>query len=399
MEDLLLERTMLADPALPEALLAAAGSRVELALLGAGDRWVVGTAIEEVAFEHVTGLPLVRQGLGSYVVLVPYDTTPEAPPRAFRLNGSLVLDRSTGRLTAHGQAKLPATLALPPAAVGEPWPLAADAPLDAYLSLARQALRDIRAGRYYQINLLRYFTLATVPERSAILARLAQRAGPFGAWLSTGDLTLASFSPERFVRFAPAPSGGDVHAESCPIKGTAARSRDPVADAAAAAALVASQKDGAELAMIVDLMRNDLNRVARRGSVAVPEVKRLDTHANVHHLSARVTATLPGHLRFGELVAALCPGGSITGAPKREVMGAIRAYEGRPRGYFMGTLWYLDDGGIADSAILIRTLVRAPSGAYAFAAGSGIVMASDPEHEGSEIDAKTRVLEPPPPWN
>jgi para-aminobenzoate synthetase component 1 len=92
------------------------------------------------------------------------------------------------------------------------------------------------------------------------------------------------------------------------------------------------------------------------------------------------------------LVAAACPGGSITGAPKAEVQAAIRAYEGRPRGYFMGNAFYLDDGGAFDSSILIRTLVRQGDFAYAFAAGSGIVIKSDPETERREIAAKCGVL-------
>ena len=144
--------------------------------------------------------------------------------------------------------------------------------------------------------------------------------------------------------------------------------------------------------MIVDLMRNDLARIARRGTVSVPVPGRLVSAPTIHHLEAVVTARLAPGLTLGAFLAAVCPGGSITGAPKREVMTAIRAAEGRPRGYFMGHAFYLDDGGAFDSSILIRTLVKDGRNAYAFAAGSGIVTRSDPHRELAEIDAKCRVV-------
>jgi para-aminobenzoate synthetase component 1 len=260
----------------------------------------------------------------------------------------------------------------------------------AYLALVDRALADIRAGRFYQINLLRYYQVAGLPDRSWMGRRLAAHGGPHAAFFDVPGLTLASFSPERFVQLLPHPAGAGIEAR--PIKGTAPRLPDPSADAAAARGLLASRKDLAELHMIVDLMRNDLNRVAVPGSVRVPAAAALVTLPTVHHLEARVTALLAPGLRLGDLVAALCPGGSITGAPKVEVMTAIRAYEGRSRGYFMGNAFYLDDGGGFDSSILIRTLVRRGDFAYEFAAGSGIVIGSDADTERREIAAKCGVV-------
>lgn len=261
-----------------------------------------------------------------------------------------------------------------------------------YQRMAAAAIEEIRSGRYYQINLLRYFRLSRQPERAWLLTRLTRLAESFGCYIETGDLTLASFSPERFVRLKPI-SDGYLLAETEPIKGTAARVlNDQEQDRMAALALLNSRKDLAELHMIVDLMRNDLNRIAERGSVVVSEATRLTSHAQVHHLSAKVEARLPAGLRISEFLAALCPAGSITGAPKREVMQAIALAEGRDRGFFMGNAFYLDDSGCFDSSVLIRTMV-ANVGAAEYAAGSGLTINSKPEAEAAEIWAKAQVIE------
>lgn len=263
---------------------------------------------------------------------------------------------------------------------------------ETYRHMAAAAIEEIRSGRYYQINLLRYFRLALRPKREWLLTRLARLAEGFGCYIETSDFTLASFSPERFVRLKPL-DDAYLLAETEPIKGTAARVLDdPTRDHEAALALMNSRKDTAELHMIVDLMRNDLNRIAERGSVNVSEATRLTSHAQVHHLSAKIEARLAAGLEMREFLAALCPAGSITGAPKREVMQAIEAAEGRQRGFFMGNAFYLDDSGHFDSSVLIRTLV-CQKDACEYAAGSGLTINSDPIQEEAEIRAKARVIE------
>jgi para-aminobenzoate synthetase component 1 len=144
--------------------------------------------------------------------------------------------------------------------------------------------------------------------------------------------------------------------------------------------------------MIVDLLRNDLNRVSLADSVRVVCPHRLISHPTVHHLEAEIDARLRPDLTLGDFLDAVCPAGSITGAPKIEVMRAIQEFEGRDRGYFMGHIFYLDDRGRFDSSILIRTLVRDESGLDEFAAGSGLVVHSDPERERREVEAKCRVV-------
>lgn len=415
-----------------------------LVLAGTGPYAILALRFTEVAYATAARTALVsrpapdalpfRRGL---VGLLSHDqfagTGDPAPPRIFRVDQALVVHQATGRVTVTGDADAAAEVVVPAAVVAElveaisalgsaraaspsadaaassvrgavgaglagmdapALTLIPDAPAESYLDLASQALTDIRDGRYYQINLLRYFRAREAIGRRWLAGRIDRFGGPQAALFDLADLSVAWFSPERFLRLTPTPAG--LVAEAWPIKGTSPRDADPVRDAAAARDLVTSRKDLAELHMIVDLMRNDLHRVALRGAVTVPETARLVSVPSVHHLEAHVAARLRPDLTLGELLASVCPAGSITGAPKREVMTAIRAYEGRPRRYFMGHAFYLDEGGGLDSSILIRTLVREGAAtrenAYAFAAGSGIVIASDPQSERCEIDAKCRVV-------
>jgi para-aminobenzoate synthetase component 1 len=324
-----------------------------------------------------------------YVGVVPYDG--QAPTRVFAVDQALVVDHVIRRAYLTGGAALPETAPLPPTAPD--LTLSPERPAGAYRAMVAQALADIRSGRYYQINLLRYFSVAhRGPDRDWLLARLRDAGGPMAALVDVPDLTVASFSPERFVAVETTAAG--LTARTYPIKGTAPRHADPVADAAAGAALAASPKDRAELNMIVDLMRNDLRRAGVSGSVSVPRPGALVSHAHVHHLEACIEARLPIDTTVADLLRAVCPAGSITGAPKREVMAAIADYEGRPRGYLMGNAFWLDASGHFDSSVLIRTLVRqgGRDDAYTYGAGSGIVTLSDPEAERLEIAAKCRVV-------
>ncbi|HET9240322.1 MAG TPA: chorismate-binding protein [Oligoflexus sp.] len=258
-----------------------------------------------------------------------------------------------------------------------------------YQNAVRGALEDIRRGRYYQINLLRYWSTDAEIPRSRWLQQLAHMGGPFSAFLDLPDLKLVSFSPERFFRLSTDEAGTRIESE--PIKGTRPVSQDPREDRQQQEALMASSKDAAELNMIVDLLRNDLFRVCQASSVKVLDPGSLHSFSNVHHRIARIQGLLRPGLAMGELLKALCPGGSITGAPKREVMLAIREKESRPRGLFMGNIVYKDAWtGVLDSSILIRTAVHRKR--WEFAAGSGLVIHSDPAEELAEILTKARVM-------
>lgn len=262
---------------------------------------------------------------------------------------------------------------------------------EAYKEAVRGALEDIRSGRYYQINLLRYWFSRDAIPRSRWLQQLARMGGPFSAYIDVPDLSLVSFSPERFFRLGVDAEGRWIETE--PIKGTRPVSADPRIDQENRQALMASSKDAAELNMIVDLLRNDLFRVSRPGSVKVLDAGSLHSFANVHHRIARIRGRLRDDQTLATLMDALCPGGSITGAPKREVQKAILEKEGRPRLCFMGNIMYMDAfTGRLDSSILIRTAVRQKQGFWEFAAGSGLVIHSDPAEELAEILVKARVL-------
>jgi para-aminobenzoate synthetase component 1 len=256
-------------------------------------------------------------------------------------------------------------------------------------------MSEIRAGDYYQLNLLRYFTLSQ-GTWNYLAPLFLKRCGPMGAWLRLPDMEVFSMSPERFVKVSW--ENGQLCAKAEPIKGTAPRHKDPVVDQKLAQDLLDSPKNCAELAMIIDLMRNDLHQVAISGSVQTPkgsQAMRLETYSNVHHLIGTIDARLKPGLPVGSLLEALCPAGSITGAPKKTVIQRIADYEKRPRGYFMGHVFWMDDVGQWDSSILIRTMLRqhtAPADEWEFAAGSGIVIKSDPQEECDEIYAKASIV-------
>ena len=173
----------------------------------------------------------------------------------------------------------------------------------------------------------------------------------FGAYMDCGDFQVLSVSPERFLRL----TGAQV--ETRPIKGTRPRGLGPMHDALLGQVLAESDKDRAENVMIVDLLRNDLSRVCRPGSVRVPELFSLEHHPTVHHLVSTVVGELEPDADAVALVRATFPGGSITGAPKVRAMEIIAELEPTRRGVYCGSLGYLGANGEMDTSIAIRTCV------------------------------------------
>lgn len=267
----------------------------------------------------------------------------------------------------------------------------------AYLDLVKQVQKDIKSGRYYQLNLLRYFQNSRLLSFAEKLARLKYYGASYSSWIYLGDLEVLSFSPEQFIEIDPIDT---KHAQisTFPIKGSIARSSDPANDQVAAQKLLSSKKDLAELHMIVDLMRNDLHKIAVRHSVSIENPNALKSLAHIHHLFAVIRANILPNLTLQNILSAVCPAGSISGAPKIEVMKAIKEYEQRHRNYFMGNIFYQTANGIFDSSILIRTLVGKgyqSDSPLDYAAGSGITINSDAETEMNEIDLKcASVLRP-----
>ncbi len=244
----------------------------------------------------------------------------------------------------------------------------------------------ILAGDIFQANIAQRFS-APLPAGWDPLGLYAQlrAANPatFGAFIAGSERTILSMSPERFLRLR-----GD-RVETRPIKGTRPRSADPAEDRRLAEELVASEKDRAENVMIVDLLRNDLSRVARPGTVDVPVLCGLESYASVHHLVSSVTARLRDGADALDLLAACFPGGSITGAPKIRAMEIIHALEPDRRGVYCGAIAHFGFDGSFDSNIAIRTLVCAGNEA-SFHAGGGITLLSEPAAEYEETLVKAR---------
>jgi para-aminobenzoate synthetase component I len=247
-----------------------------------------------------------------------------------------------------------------------------------YLAGVERVIEYIRAGDIFQANLSQRLLAPTSESPLTLYGRLReQNPAPFAAYLAHDDWAVLSASPERFLQLA----GGVVSTR--PIKGTRSRRTIPEADLLTRDELRESEKDRAENVMIVDLLRNDLSRVCRAGSIRVPELCTVETYETVQHLVSEVRGRLADGRDFWDLLAATFPGGSITGAPKVRAMEIITELEQVARGPYCGSLFYLGFDGTADSSILIRTLTHR-GGWVSCPVGGGIVAQSDPAAEYEE---------------
>jgi para-aminobenzoate synthetase component 1 len=250
----------------------------------------------------------------------------------------------------------------------------------------RRALLEIAAGDVYQVNLSHRITCVCPRSPRDLFRDLAQRnPAPFSAYLDSGDFQIVCASPERLVSLR-----GD-RVVSSPIKGTRRRLADPAEDARQRGDLLTSAKDRAENVMIADLARNDLGRVCRPGSVRVETLCGLESFATVHHLVSTVTGSLRADRDRVDLLRALFPGGSMTGAPKVRAMEIIDELEQEERGIYSGSIGYLSADGSIDFNIVIRTAVCGGGLAH-MRVGGGVVADSDPASEWGETIDKARAL-------
>lgn len=253
-----------------------------------------------------------------------------------------------------------------------------------YEALVARCREHIREGDAYQLCLTTRFTVAGAVDPLETYLRLRSGSpAPFAALIRSGDVALLSASPERFLDV----SGRAVR--TSPIKGTRRRSADPSEDDALAHELLADEKERAENLMIVDLMRNDLSRVCEPGTIAVDELFVVRSYRQVHQLVSTVSGTLRPGTRVGDLLAAAFPAGSMTGAPKLSAMTILHRLEGAPRGVFSGCLGWIGADGALDLAMVIRSIVIHPDGAYV-GAGGGITWRSVPALEVAEVALKAR---------
>jgi len=280
-------------------------------------------------------------------------------------------------------AGLATSMLEPPDLPAEPIPFQPTMPRAEYESLVRRAQEYIAAGDIYQVNLAHRFTAPWSGNDTGALgfyARLREHSpAPYAALLCTPQRVIASSSPELFLEI----NGRSITTR--PIKGTRARGPDPGADTAAARELAGSAKERAELIMITDLERNDLGRVCDYGSISVPELLKLERHAQVHHMVSSVTGRLRENVTHLDALRACFPGGSITGAPKKRAREIIAGLEPIPRGLYTGAIGYIDFNGHTQFNIAIRTAILERDTLLAhFHAGAGIVADSSPAAEWQE---------------
>ena len=265
-------------------------------------------------------------------------------------------------------------------------PLRVDRPASAFERAVAATVDLIHAGDLFQANVAqRFSTTLDGSPRSLAAAALRGHSARHGAYLELdADHAVLSMSPESFLHVE---AGGVVSTR--PIKGTRPGDGDP-------AELLASAKDAAELAMIVDLMRNDLGRACRLGSVEVREPRRLERHPTVIHAVAEVGGMLRSEVTPAELLAATFPPGSVTGAPKIRAMQVIESLEPVPRGIYCGSIGWIDDRHGLRLNVAIRTAMLARIAddrwTLGYHAGCGIVAESEPLAETAESLAKTAVL-------
>ena len=257
---------------------------------------------------------------------------------------------------------------------------------DGYLERIDDCLRQIRAGHTYEVCLTNELSAPGRLEPHSYLQLRADNPTPFGSLLRFGELSVLSSTPERFLTVDRT---GRV--ESRPIKGTRPRSADAVEDARLRADLADNPKDRAENLMIVDLVRNDLSRIAAPGTVRAEPLFNVESYATVHQLVSTVSCELAQGRTAVDAVRAAFPGGSMTGAPKIRTMEIIDRLEEGPRGVYSGAIGYFSLDGAMDLAMGIRTIIADAAG-LTYGVGGAIIALSDPADEHEETITKSAPL-------
>ncbi len=257
---------------------------------------------------------------------------------------------------------------------------------DSYVHAFNRIKHYLKEGDCYQVNLAQRFVADCEGDSWTAYQSLRKlNAAPFSCYLNLPEVRILSSSPERFLKLT------DSVVETKPIKGTRPRKPDYVEDQQQIKNLAASNKDRAENLMIVDLLRNDISKTCKSGSVKVPVLFDVESYATVHHLVSTVTGTLADDQHALDLLKSCFPGGSITGAPKIRSMEIIEELEPNRRGVYCGAIGYIGFNGNMDTNIAIRTLVHSEN-TIRFWAGGGIVNDSVAEEEYQESFDKAAAM-------
>jgi para-aminobenzoate synthetase component 1 len=257
-----------------------------------------------------------------------------------------------------------------------------------YTTMVNQAKQHILNGDIFQVNLAQAFTANIPPNYPTNYLYHKLRTinpAPFSAFVKLNGLTILSASPERFIAVK------NKIIETRPIKGTINRDDNPDNDNYYAHLLQNSAKDRAENIMIVDLMRNDLSKICHSNSVEVSQLCQIESFTNLHHLVSVVNGKLRDEITLFDIIKAVFPGGSITGAPKIRAMQIIEELEAKPRGIYCGSIGYFSLNGNIDLSIAIRTMVI-QNNQIIFQAGGGITLDSDPLAEYHESMLKAQKI-------
>ena len=258
---------------------------------------------------------------------------------------------------------------------------------DEYTDAFAKVQDYIAAGDVYQINLTLKYRFAFSGDPVALYSALRRKQRvEYGALIGAGDFQVLSLSPELFFRRE------GKHLTSRPMKGTAPRGRTPREDARLKTWLTVDEKQRAENLMIVDLLRNDLGRIAKIGSVEVTDLFTVETYRTVHQMTSGITAELRADMGLKDMLKALFPCGSVTGAPKVRAMEIIRELEAYPRGVYTGAIGHIAPNGDSQFNVAIRTLYIDADGAGEMGIGSGVVSNSKADAEFEECLLKAHFL-------
>ncbi len=334
---------------------------------------------------------------GGFVGFLSYNYTQsnsvEFPASMFGVyNKTVVIDHTNNKkywihTPAPGCPKITSieSLFVPYASSFKTSPIHSDWQYEQYQDAFATIIDHIQRGNVYQVNLSHRFHMDYAGNPAALYAKLrAQSPAPFGCYIHMDPWVICSASPERFFK----QSGGQIVTQ--PIKGTAPRGHTPAQDRAAKAALLASEKNKAELLMITDLLRNDLAMVCQTGSVTVDALRTVHAFSNVFHTESVIRGATSAPI--ADILKTLSPGGSITGAPKQAAMALIDELETAPRGLYTGSIGLIRfDQQLADFNIAIRTLYGTQSRLY-FHSGGGIVADSTPQSEYEELLKKAESM-------
>ncbi len=355
-------------------------SRREVTRHASGTSTVVGSDIFDVLESEIAEGPDDALWVGYFGYAsrpdLPAGTTPGAMPDAVWMRArhtQVVTHDGPSERDRAGRAAAPPQAPPPPAE---------------YLAAFETVSQHLHAGNTYEANLThRLEVAASIPPIAAYLQLRQLNPAPYAGFLQHRGQWLLSSSPERYATI-----GADRMIETRPIKGTTPRGATPSLDAESRRRLAEDPKFRAENLMIVDLLRNDIGSVSKRGTVEVPELMHVESYPSVHQLVSAVRGELRDDVSSVAALRALFPPGSMTGAPKRRTMEVIHEAETSARGVYAGAFGWIDPAGRADLAVVIRSLTTTGDGTWTLGTGGGITVDSQPDEEYAEATWKAARL-------